>query len=326
MSKLSFPIKRFKATDHFMKNIQYTIPATAKGALPGNSFACLLLICFATSLGSCVSKKKFLAEVSNRMAVDSTLQQINLHNLELNREIAGLQINLAEKTGEARAFREIIDKQDNQIDQLDEEIRSLKSQSLNTQVTLDEALKLKQQNITDLKKVISGFQEAVTTQEEQVKNLIGQLANALNEYNSEDLSLELKDGLGYIRIAESLLFRTGSTRLSKTAPELIEQITNVIMQFPQMDITVIGHTDNQPTKSRSLKDNWDLSVLRATPVVRLMTKEFGLNPNKVIAAGKGDSKPKTSNDTAEGRTSNRRTEILIHPPTDKLLERIKAGK
>ena len=274
------------------------------------------------SLPSCVSKKRFLTEVSKRTACDSTLQQINQHNFALNREIANLKLQLAERKGENNILRELRDEQDGQINRLEAEIGKLTNQSLSQQEVLDGALQMRDRELAGKTAAIQRLKDAVRLQEVELSELIGKVADKLNTYPPESLSLEVQDGAGYIRLSEKLLFRPGTTKMTSSAYNILENIAHVILQYPQMDVLVVGHTDNQPVKTKNLKDNWDLSVLRATPVVRMLTKEFGLNPNQVIAGGKGDSKPRTSNDTSMGREQNRRTEIIIKPPADKILKMV----
>ncbi len=286
------------------------------------SFFSLLLITSIFSSISCVGKKKFLNEVSKRTACDSTLQALNKHNLSLNSEIAQLKLEIAEKTGEGNALREIKEKQDKQIDRLEKEIKQLTNQSLNQQQSLDGALKQKEQELQSKKADIQSFKDAITAQEKDLNELIGKVASNLSNYSQEELSLEVKNDVGFIRLSDQLLFRKGTQRLSSSAYDVLESIARVLLEYPQMDVLVLGHTDNQPVRDRRLKDNWDLSVLQATPVVRMLTDEFGLNPNQVTAGGKGESKPKASNDTPTGREQNRRTEIVIYPPFDKILKRI----
>ena len=285
-------------------------------------FLLALLLGSAFSTSSCVSKKKFTNEVARRANCDSTLQQLNSHNLLLNGEIAELKLKLAEKTGEAKAFWELIDKQDKQIDRLNKEIEKMTDQSLSQQTTLDGALQLKSQTIAEKEAIIQGLKDAVAAQRQQLQELLDRISAALPEYSSDDLSMEIKKGLGHIRISEQLLFRKGTTRLNSRAYAILEKIANVLMEYPQTKILVVGHTDNKPVKSRSLKDNWDLSVLRATPIVRMLTKDLGLSPNQVTAAGKGEFKPIASNDSSGGREKNRRTELVIYPPVDKILKMV----
>ena len=270
-------------------------------------------------LTSCVSKKKFRAEVANRTACDSTLQVINKRNLTLNRELADLNLQLAEKTGEVKALNGIHDKQVKEINHLESEIRKLTNQSLSQQQNLDGELQRKEKELADKQAVIQSFKDAIQTNETQLNEMISKVGNYLSNYKAEDLELEVKNGRGYIRLSEGLVFRKGTTKMTNNAYEIMEAIARVLVENPQMDIAVLGHTDNQPVRN---SDSWDVSVLRATPIVQMLTKEFGINPNQIIAGGKGDSKPLSSNDTSQGRERNRRTEIVIYPPTDKLLKKI----
>ncbi len=293
------------------------------------NFSTIVLLVLTISflgLGSCVSKKKFLNEVSLRVVCDSTLQQLSAHNLSLNRDIASLELALAEKTGERNAFREVIDKQDLQIDQLNQELRDLADQSLDNQEAQGVALQNKKRELAEKQAVINGFKSALEQQHQKLDELVGRVRDSFPDESLEGMAFEVRKGLGRISIPEKLLFRPGSTRLNKSAYGLLEKIAAVLVQYPEMDISVVGHTDNKPVKTRSYSDNWDLSVLRASPIARVLTKDFGLNPSKVTACGKGDSKPKASNDTPEGREQNRRTELVIYPPVDKLVKMVQESK
>lgn len=282
-------------------------------------FLPILLAIFSLSTNySCVGKKKFLAEVANRTNCDSTLQALNRHNLILNREIADLNLQLAEKKGEVKALGGIHDKQVKQIDHLESEIRRMSNASLNQQQTLDVALQARDREIAEQQATIKGFKDAILTQEQHLKDLIGKVTSNLSRYSSDDFSVEFKKGEGYIILSDNLLFKKGTTTLSKNAYDVLEAISRVLAEYPQMTATIVGHTDNQPGKT----DPWQMSALRATPVVALLTKEFGLNPNQVTAAGKADAKPIATNETPKGREQNRRTEIVISPPTDKILKMV----
>ena len=242
--------------------------------------------------------------------------------MTLNKEKAQLNLNLAEKTGEVKALNGIHDKQVKQIDHLESEIRRMSSQSLNQQQTLDGALQTKENELNEKKALIQSFKDAIQSQEQLLKELVEKVTFNLSSYNSDGLAVEVKGGVGYIRLSESLIFRKGSNTLSKNAYDILESISRVLLEYPQMDIEVLGHTDSQPARNNN---NWEVSVLRATPVVQMLTKEFGLNPNQVTAGGKADSKPLSSNDTSEGREKNRRTEIVIYPPTDKILKMVQGS-
>jgi chemotaxis protein MotB len=278
----------------------------------------LLLAVLPTLLNSCVGKKKFLAETSAR---DSNMV-LNGRLMECNQEIGRLQLKLAEKTGEANAAKELNAKQYKEINQLKDEIKSITNQSLSQQQVMDLALQKKANEVAEKERVIQNLQQAIDDQSEKMKGLLTKIKAALEQYNQEDLSLEIKEGRVYVGLSDRLLFKSGSVKLEKDALSVLESVAEVLKNHPELDIIVEGHTDNMPIKSRDIKDNWDLSVLRATTVVRILTEEYDLNPSQVMAAGKGEFEPKASNETKEGKAQNRRTEIIIEPQLNEVLKMI----
>lgn len=275
----------------------------------------LLLLISSTFLPSCVGKKKFLQEVSTR---DSMITNVNRRVIELNQEIARQNLQLAEKNGENNALRELQDKQDRQINRLQNEIEKLTNQSLSQQQLMDMTLRRKQEEIAEKEQIIDNMRQTLEKQEQTMKDMLGRIQAALQQYDQKELSLEIRDGKAYVGLSEKLLFKSGSAQLSREAMDILEKIATVLTNHPELDIIVEGHTDNIPIKSKEFKDNWDLSVIRATTVVRILTKEFYLSPNQVTASGRGEYSPKTSNETPEGRAQNRRTEIVLSPRLDKI--------
>ena len=271
------------------------------------------------SLVSCVGKKKFLYEVSTR---DSMVMQLNSRVIELNQEIARHKLQFAEKTGENTVLRELQDKQDKQIDRLENEIEKLTNQSLSQQQLMDMTLKRKQEEISEKEQVLETMHQTLENQEKTMKDLLGNIQSALLSYDQNELSLEVREGKAYIGISEKLLFKPGSTQLTRDAMDILEKVAGVLTNHPEVDIAVEGHTDNIPVKSREFKDNWDLSAMRATTIVRILTREFYLNPSQTAASGRGEYLPKTSNETADGRAMNRRMEIILSSKLDKIFKMI----
>jgi len=279
----------------------------------------LLLTILPTLLNSCVGKKKFLAETTAR---DSTNMVLNSRLMECNQEIGRLQLQLAEKTGEANAAKELNAKQYKEINHLKNEIESITHQSLSQQQVMDLALQKKAGEVAEKEKVINTMQQAINEQNEKMKGLLAKIQAALQQYNQEDLSIEIREGKVYVGLSDRLLFKSGSVKLEKDAYGVLESVAEVLKKHPELDIIVEGHTDNVPVKNKILKDSWDLSVMRATTVVRVLTSEYDLNPSQVLAAGKGEFEPKASNETKEGKAQNRRTEIIIEPQLTEVLKMI----
>jgi chemotaxis protein MotB len=154
--------------------------------------------------------------------------------------------------------------------------------------------------------------------------LVMNLKGAIGNIEDEDINIKVDKGVVYIDISDKLLFKSGSYTITERAKEVLGKVALVLKNQPDIEFMVEGHTDNVPFKGNTiLVDNWDLSVKRATTVVRLLQKEYGLDPAKMAAAGRSEYKPVADNETKEGKASNRRTRIVILPQLDqffKLLE------
>lgn len=179
---------------------------------------------------------------------------------------------------------------------------------------LRSAIELKEKRIAELESALQQMNNKLT----EVRT---SLETALSGFSSSDLSIEQKEGRIYINISEKLLFASGSTVIDAKGKEALQQVAAVLKNQKDVSIMVEGHTDNVPLKSANFpKDNWDLSVLRATTIVKLLTGDFGLDPKLVEAAGKGEFDPKAANSDANGRALNRRTEIIIIPDIAQITE------
>lgn len=141
-------------------------------------------------------------------------------------------------------------------------------------------------------------------------NLKGVLRNGLSD---EDVNIEVDKTVVFINLSDKMLYQSGSSKLTPRAYEVLAKIAKIIKSRSDVEVMVEGYTDNVPINKSGIIDNWDLSVLRATSVVRVLQKNYDVNPNKLIAAGRGEYNALSSNDTAEGRAANRRTRIIILP-------------
>ncbi len=147
------------------------------------------------------------------------------------------------------------------------------------------------------------------------------ILNALAGFEELDIKVEYKNGKVYVILPEKLLFKSGSTQVDPKGVEALLQIAKALNEKSDVQIGVEGHTDNVPLKeSERMKDNWDLSVLRATSISRILFQQGGVKENRIAAIGRGATMPVASNETAEGRAKNRRTEIILTPQLDKILE------
>ena len=159
--------------------------------------------------------------------------------------------------------------------------------------------------------------------------LVMNLKGAIGNLDDEDINIKVDKGVVYIDISDKLLFKSAKFEVTPQAKEVLGKVAAVLKNQPDIEFMVEGHTDNVPYRgTTNIIDNWDLSVKRATSVVRILQNQYGLNPAKMAAAGRGEYNPVSDNSTADGKAENRRTRIVILPQLDqffKLLEPQKAN-
>ncbi len=187
-----------------------------------------------------------------------------------------------------------------------------------------ESIKKSLDNISSKDSYIQGLQSALSRKDSLNLALVTNLKGAIGNLDDKDINIKVDKGVVYIDISDKLLFKSGSYEVADKAKEVLGKVAAVLKNQPDIEFIVEGHTDNVPYKGNAvLTDNWDLSVKRATSVVRILKDQYGINPAKITAAGRGEFLPVTDNNTAEGKASNRRTRIVILPQLDqffKLLE------
>ena len=283
-------------------------------------FALLLVV--STLNSGCVGKKKFQTEIANR---DSLSYVLNLRNLELSREVGQLKLNLAEKTGEANGLRETYDKQVAEIKRLDKEIERLGSQSSSTQQSLNKELQQRDAQLAEKEQVIANFGTTLQTQEEGIDAVLNEFKAAFLDFPSKDFGYEHKDYRGYFVVSERQLFKPGTDQFAKTANAVVEKIARVLNNHPELQILVVGHSDSQ-SAVKGFQNRLDISTSRASAVVALLTHDFYMNGVQLTAAGRGDFEPKNSNETEEGRSQNRRIEIVFQQRVDEVRKKVKEAK
>ncbi|WP_226389091.1 OmpA family protein [Penaeicola halotolerans] len=181
-------------------------------------------------------------------------------------------------------------------------------------------------NLLAREKRVQELEKILADQENAVKALRDKIKQALLGFQDSDLSVEIRNGKVYVSLAEQLLFSSGSIVVDPKGANALKQLAQAIKDNPDISIMVEGHTDNVPIRGNNqyLKDNWDLSVLRATSITRILTAN-GVSQNQVLATGRGEYSPVTVNTTPEGRAKNRRTEIILTPNLDDLLKILDGG-
>lgn len=152
--------------------------------------------------------------------------------------------------------------------------------------------------------------------------LTNKLTRSLSSDELKDVDVKVLKGVVYISLADNMLFKTGSYEVSSRAMETLSKIAKIIKDYNSYDVLVEGNTDNVPISRTNIRNNWDLSTLRASSVVQVLQNDFGINPQRLSAAGRGEYNPIADNDSELGRQRNRRTEIIITPKLDEFLDLI----
>ncbi len=229
----------------------------------------------------------------------STIQNITAKHNRLQSNYEDLQ---NEKLSEAEKFNKALQQKSDELNQKEKLIAE------------------REKNLQELQKNLRDLQQVIARQDSASKRLNDILRNALTGFKSDELSVEMKNGKVYVSMTDKLLFKSGSAAVEDKGKDALKVLADVLKKNPDVDILVEGHTDNVPIKTAIFKDNWDLSVARATSIVRILTDDYNLVPTRLTASGRGEYFPKASNDTAEGRAKNRRTEIILSPKLDELMK------
>jgi chemotaxis protein MotB len=177
------------------------------------------------------------------------------------------------------------------------------------------------QDLTAREAKLAELQKALAEKDRAVDALKASVSNALRGFQGTDLQVKMKDGKVYVSLSEQLLFKSGSTKVDPKGQEALKQLAAVLQQQPDVNVVVEGHTDNVPFSrpAGAMQDNWDLSVLRATEIARLLTTG-GVAPERVTASGRSQYVPVASNDSPQNKALNRRTEIILTPKLNELLK------
>ncbi|MFT3949803.1 MAG: OmpA family protein [Agriterribacter sp.] len=264
-------------------------------------------------LFSCVSKKKFL-EATN------AIKALQEDSLQLESSLATTRDNLRD----SRQKNDDLQKKYNDLitasNLKEEALNSTQKLLENTTTQLNttkEKLSSSSLTIEEQQKRLQDLQKLIDQQRSVVENLHKTIDNALGQYKAEDLGVYVKNGKVYVSLQEKLLFKSGSAVVGKEGIEALGKIAQVLNTDPKIQILVEGHTDSIPIR-RTFEDNWALSTARAVSIVRILTTNYQVDPARVIASGHSYFDPRDTNATPEGRSLNRRTEIILSPNLDEL--------
>ncbi len=262
-------------------------------------------------LSSCVSKKKYVALEKEKGEITSELTKTRLEKEELEEKFAIIQSRVND-------YNAKINNLTTEVGELTEENKT-KFDAVGNKAVISE--KSKEGMRKTLANVDPEVMKYVNTLEDSMNlalslNLKKFVDNSDIDEN-EDISINIDQTVVMISISDKMLFNSGSYIINSKANKVLEKVADVIKSEPSLNVMIEGHTDSRTINTDKIKDNWDLSVLRATSVVRALQKDFGVAPEQLIAAGRSSYQPLTDNDTKDNRARNRRTRIVILPNIDK---------
>jgi chemotaxis protein MotB len=295
------------------------------------TFHLIALLLAGATLTSCVAKKKYLAvkkDLSNqKLELDAARKDLTTCDDRLKSLLGQLGTCQKEKEGLASELKLT----QNNLKLREEQVQDLKSQRDNQATQVGNLTVLSQSANDNIKETLSQLEkrdkyihllQAAKTKADSINlalavNLKGVLKDGIED---DDVDVKVDKTVVFINLSDKMLFQSGSATLTAKANSVLGNIAKIIESRPELEVMVEGYTDNVAIKNNCMEDNWDLSVKRSTSVVRTLQKNFKVNPNRLIAAGRGEYNTLASNDTEAGRATNRRTRIIILPKIDQFYD------
>jgi chemotaxis protein MotB len=266
-----------------------------------------ILAVAALSLGSCVSKKKYNELAAQNKQTSDLLSQAKME----------LATCLDQQKAAEREKQYLMNSNQQLLNSVNELATLSKKEAENLERSL-ESIQQKDLQITSLN-------QAKSKRDSVTLALVTSLRGSADGLSDEDIAINVEKGVVMVSLSENMLFQTGKTTITPQAKKVLGKVAEIIKNKPEFEVLVEGHTDNVPQKGEAIKDNWDLSVLRATSIVRVLQSDYGVAPEKLIAAGRAEYLPVADNGSAEGKAKNRRIRILILPKIDEFYALIEEG-
>jgi chemotaxis protein MotB len=295
-----------------------------------NNRLTIMAIALPLFLFSCVSSKKFKKSQADYIVLETKNVQLqgDLNNCndakaELSRQKLGVETENANLNNRISDLHK-------QIDFLKENNTTVLRQMQDLSVISSsqaESIKKSLDNIGAKDLYIQDLQAAMSRKDSLNMVLVMTLKGAIGNLDDQDINIKVDKGVVYIDISDKLLFKTGKYEVTPQAKEVLGKVAAVLKNQPGIEFMVEGHTDNVPYRGGGvLLDNWDLSVKRATSVIRILQNQYGLDPAKMAAAGRGEYNPIADNSTADNKAVNRRTRIVILPQLDQFFKLLESKK
>ena len=253
------------------------------------------------------------------------------------KELQNCQTENKELTGNYQAAKEQLAASQARVTTLEDQLAQMKKDYSSMQTALDKSLNNDNQNNISIEKLVDQINES----NQYIRHLVevkskcdslnmvltNNLTRSLSKEELKEVDVQVLKGVVYISLADNMLYQSGSYEVNSRAQETLSKIAKIIMDYKDYDVLVEGNTDNVPVsttspKMKNIRNNWDLSALRASSVVQYLQEHFGVSPKRLTAGGRGEYNPVTTNDTEVGKMRNRRTQIIITPKLDQFMDLI----
>lgn len=271
----------------------------------------LLILIASIFFTSCVSKGKFRSLEADYNLLKNDYQEGQLQLRESKTRVASLEDRLREAQQNNADLRAAYAELQNSLN---------KSLAQSSQGNVNIAKLLDEINASN--RFIQHLVEAKNKSDSLNLVMVNNLTRSLSRSEMQDLDIKVLKGVVYISLADNMLYRSGSYEISEKAGEILSKIAKIILDYKDYDVLVEGNTDTDPISRPNIRNNWDLSTLRASSVVQALQNNYGVDPKRMTAGGRGEYNPVASNSTIEGKALNRRTQIIITPKLDQFMELI----
>lgn len=275
------------------------------------NYLLLTLLLGGMSLSSCVSTKKFTALQSEYDALKQTYDDTRIQLAECNSNVRNLNDRLQVENERNAALRSDYNKLQGSLD---------KSLLQNSQGNVNISKLVDEINASN--KYIKQLVDAKSKSDSLNIALTNKLTRSLDRNELMEVDIKVLKGVVYISLADNMLYKSGSYEINDRAKQTLSKIAKIIKDYRDYDVLVEGNTDPVPINRANIRNNWDLSCLRASSVVQTLQNDYGVDPSRLTAAGRGEYNPIATNDTEVGKQRNRRTQIIITPKLDQFMDLI----
>ena len=274
--------------------------------------------------------KLFALALASTLVFSGCASKKDLQNCQ--NENRQLTANIQDTKDQLAANKEELAASKARVASLEEQLKQQKKDYAALQSSLDKSLTNANSNNLNISKLVDQINESnqyirhlveVKSKSDSLNMVLtNNLTRSLSREELKEVDVQVLKGVVYISLADNMLYKSGSYEVNDRAQETLSKIAKIIMDYKDYDVLIEGNTDNVPISRENIRDNWDLSCLRASSVVQYLQNHYGVDPKRLTAGGRGEYNPLASNDTSVGKQRNRRTQIIITPKLDQFMDLI----